>query len=446
MSRRRRHASGRAGQRSKRLSEFPARGSRPTKTNCTSGASAAESPESGVNGQTVGDEVSDSYPPEEWWRRKNALVEQFIEERPQRAARPISVRGGTKLRDEAASERYGKEERYRSETWSTVLNEFLKWYNDYRDAELVFNDPEGEEVRGPMENSHMPEYGDRYYARLKAFERQIIKEYENPHSVMLTFSGSSTNANGGWRCPADHLRDVVSSWRPNRGRGVYHILRDVLKGKEWEYALVVEKHESGYGHVHCAVIVDGAIAESDFHRVIDTHLRKCEIAGRDAHDYHSHNEDDRPISVKRINPNADEAGEIANLGTYIGEYIGAYGEELFERGLDELIFRAAAWATGTQIVRFSNGANELIDRDRCGSKDDEKPEECIRPNPDFDPTLHANSDSDVQLFEVENPKWSIVGIARGKGDDEQLFELRRSQVVWREIDDASHLDPPKSIP
>lgn len=37
----------------------------------------------------------------------------------------------------------------------------------------------------------------------------------------------------------------------------------------------------------------------------------------------------------------------ANLGSYVGEYIGARGEELFERSVEELAFRAIAWATGT---------------------------------------------------------------------------------------------------
>lgn len=49
---------------------------------------------------------------------------------------------------------------------------------------------------------------------------------------------------------ADHVRDVVSSWRPNRGRGVYHAVRDALDGKNWEYCTVVEKHRNGYGHAH----------------------------------------------------------------------------------------------------------------------------------------------------------------------------------------------------
>ena len=215
---------------------------------------------------------------------------------------------------------------------------------------------------------------------------------------------------------ADHLRDVVESWRPDRGRGVYHKPRTVLDGKRWEYALVVETHRSGYGHVHCAVFVDGEVEESEFHSVIYTHLRKCEIAGWKAHDYHSPNEDDRPISVKRINPNADDVDAITNLGSYIGEYIGAYGEELFDRDLDELIFRAAAWASGTQIVRFSKGANEMIKRDRGGPKP-EQPESRFYPNSDFDPAHHSHPDSDVAPSEVENPGWSIVGVARTIGDE-----------------------------
>ena len=411
--------------------DAPENRSRPSKTNCTPEDTAAESTE--------------SESPQHWWRRKNELVDRFIEEMPNRASRPISVRGGTKVRDECSLERGGSENGYRAKTWSAVLNEFLQWYNGYRDAHLVFESPEGEEVTTEMENSHQPSYGDTYYARLKAFERQVVAEYENPHSVMLTFSGSSRNGNGGWRSPSDHMRDVVESWRPDRGRGVYHTLREVLNGRDWEYALVVERHKSGYGHVHCAVFVDGAIDESDFHPVVDAHLRQCSIAHRDAHDYYSPNEDDRPISVKRIDPNGADVDAIGNLGSYVGAYIGSYGEPLFERDIDELIFRAAVWATGTQVVRFSNGANEMIARERERAHDDPDPE-VVRPNPDFDPDLHANTESDVSPIEVDNPAWSLAGIMRKKDDEEVLFTIRQSGIVWREIEDASGLDPPNPQP
>jgi hypothetical protein len=86
----------------------------------------------------------------------------------------------------------------------------------------------------------------------------------------------------------------------------------------------------------------------------------------------------------------------------------------------------------------------MIERDR-GGPGPEEPDTRVRPNPDFDPVLHAHPDSDVSLFEVENPSWSFVGVARERGEGEEVFELHRSGIVWREIDDASQLDPPKNV-
>ncbi|OVE83986.1 replication protein [Natronolimnobius baerhuensis] len=368
--------------------------------------------------------------------------------RPSRAARPISVRDDQKLREECTTERHAGGRR--AKTWSSVLNEFLDWYNGYRHAHLIFTDPDGNEVRTQMPNSHQPRYGNKYYARLKALERQMVREYDDLHIAMLTFTGSTKNDNGGWRCPADHLRDVVDSWRPNRGRGVYHALRSSLDGMEWEYGLVVEKHKSGYGHVHCAVFIDGEVNESDFHPAIDAHLRQCEIAHRDAHNYHADDESARPISIRSVDPNLDSDeldsnrdDVVGNVGSYIGEYIGAYGEPLFDRGLDELQFRAAVWATGTQVVRFSEGANELIQRER-DDRDDE--EEILVPNPEFDPDKHANPESDVLPFEVVNPGWSITAVGRVDQDGEERHDVTRSGVVFTTIEDARHLDPPNTQP
>ncbi|QCC60866.1 replication protein [Natrinema thermotolerans] len=360
----------------------------------------------------------------------------------------MSVRDDQKLREECTTERHDGGRR--AKTWSSVLNEFLDWYNGYRHAHLVFTDPDGNEVRAQMPNSHQPRYGNKYYARLKALERQMIREYDDLHIAMLTFTGSTRNANGGWRCPADHLRDVVDSWRPNRGRGVYHALRDALSGMEWEYGLVVEKHKSGYGHVHCAVFVDGTVTESDFHPVIDAHLRQCEIAHRDAHNYHASEDSDRPVSIRSVDPSLDpvdidtnRGNVVGNVGSYIGEYIGAYGEPLFDRGLDELQFRAAVWATGTQLVRFSAGANELIRRERDDCDDQET---IMLSNPEFKPDKHANPESDVLPFEVVNPGWSIDSIGRVDEEGEDRYDVARSSVVFATIDDARHLDPPNSQP
>ena len=367
---------------------------------------------------------------------------------PKRANRPISVREGTSIREEATVEKYG-DNGFRSATWSNTLRAFLSWYNGYRSAHRVFKSPDGEQVRAPLTNSHQPNYGDKYYARIKALERQITAEYDDLHVAMLTLSGSSRNGGGGWRCPADHLRDVVNSFRPDEGRGVYHALYDSLGDKEWEYALVAEHHKTGYGHIHIAIFVDGEIGESDFHPAIDAHLRVCDIAHRDAHDYYSPDPDDRSISVRRVDTDLspeeyEEYEDIGNLGSYIGEYIGSYGEELFDRNVEELIFRASCWATGTQMVRFSTGANELIDHELDFEEDDG--EAVAIPNTSFDPERDATPETDQKPVEIVNEGWSLEGIGRVDRDGETIFDIQRSAVRYQKIEGAEHLDPPNHQP
>lgn len=439
------------GENSRTLQESASR-SRPSKTNCTPRRSDR------LQFDSDDSEGADLSPERYWWRRKNELVREFCDDRPARAARPVSVRDDVKIREDAARERH-EEGRYRAASWSDVLREFLSWYNGYRHAHLVFRDPEGERVRGQMPNSHQPRYGNIYYARLKALERQCVARFDDLHICMLTFTGSFRNDNGGWRCPADHLRDVVNSWRPDRGRGVYHTLRDALDRAgvdRWEYALVTEHHKSGYGHVHCAVFVDGAVSESDFHGVIDAHLRNCQIAGAEAHDYHAADPDTRPISVSSVDPDLDpddyeNSESIGNAASYVAEYIGAHGSELFDRSTDELQFRAVAWATGTQRVRFSTGANELIndDLDRDDADlDAENDSLGWAPGADAEAIEDAATDDDQDLGDLVDgdPGWSLEGIGRADEEGEELFPAEQSSVHWVRVEDASHLDPPSIQP
>jgi hypothetical protein len=146
---------------------------------------------------------------------------------------------------------------------------------------------------------------------------------------MLTLTGSTKNSNGGPRCPADHLRDVVDPF----GDHVRPALHRALEVDRWEYAKVIEHHKSGYGHMHIAIFVDGPVSEADFHPAIDAHLKYCAIAGKDAHDYYHSEDEKRPISVKRIDPSGGDSDAVGNVGSYIAEYIGSHGEELFDRSL-----------------------------------------------------------------------------------------------------------------
>lgn len=91
--------------------------SRPSKTNPSGSDTAAETRDSRgrLENRT------------RWWKRKNELVEDFIADH-EGAHRPVSVVESTTLRDDAARI---DETGCQSKSWSTVLREFLGWYNDY---------------------------------------------------------------------------------------------------------------------------------------------------------------------------------------------------------------------------------------------------------------------------------------------------------------------------
>lgn len=389
-----------------------------------------------------------------WWHRKNELVDGFLEDRPGRAIRPVSVRGSTKLREEVAREK--ESGGHRSAPWHVAMNEFLKWYNGYRFAHLRFRSPDGKVVRGQMPNSHQPRYGNVYYAKLKAFERRAVEEFDNLHVALLTFTGSMKNKQGGWRCPADHVREVVGPF----GDNVRPALHRALNGKvdRWEYAKVLEHHANGYGHLHLAVFVDGEVTEKDFRPAIDAHLKYCDIAGKEAHDYFSEDLEERPISVRKVDPdldpNAYEAqGPVGNVGSYIAEYIGAFGGELFDRSMAELQFRSVCWATGTQRVTFSPGANEMIKEDLAArgqvtSEGNVLPEAPARWKPGVEPedVEAAAKDPDrkvSELLEDGAESWALEGVGRVDEDGEERYDIRRSGVSWVRIEDASHLDQPR---
>ena len=201
------------------------------------------------------------------------------------------------------------------------------------------------------------------------------------------------------------------------------------------------------------MFVDGEVDQETFEPVIDAHLRECEIAGRDAHDYYAEDAATRTISVNPVKPDADPNAEdcdgVTNIGSYVGEYIGSYGEPLFERNVEELAFRAAVWATGSQLVRFSTGANEVINE--VGGFDEEQSDEAEAPETDlvvkdgFDRENPTES-VDGSPFEEANPSWSFEGIGVVDRDGETVHKVESSGAEYREIGDASHLDPPKRQP
>lgn len=143
-------------------------------------------------------------------------------------------------------------------------------------------------------------------------------------------------------------------------------LHQVLSGKKWEYARVWEPHESGYGHLHVAVFVedpDGTIAAEQFEPVMRSHVENCDPAGSDAHAVEG---DDAAVSVR---------DDVNNLGSYVSEYIGIFGDETLERPMKEQMFYAVTWATGTRRVDFSNGAQDLMTKEQFRRETGLRPED-----------------------------------------------------------------------
>jgi hypothetical protein len=103
-----------------------------------------------------------------------------------------------------------------------------------------------------------------------------------------------------------------------------------------------------------AVFVRGVVTRDDFAPAIRAHLRNCDLAGEDAHDL----EDESTISINRVGDR--DAGELENLGTYLAEDLGTYGDDPLDADDHVQMANALLWATGRQRWRPSNGAQQYM--------------------------------------------------------------------------------------
>ena len=354
--------------------------------------------------------------------------------------RPVSVEPGRKLRDEAVHE---VSDGPQARPWYAVLSEWRDWYDGYRRAHIEFDGPDGETTRTRLENSYQPQYGKRYYAKLKDLERGIEREYEGLKTVMLTFTASNRNANGGLRCPADHMRDIMDGYDAARKQ-----LHKSLSGRNWEYARVWEPHDSGYGHLHLAVFVEDDpdrrdLGPGDCEPAMRAHVANCEPAGWEAH---------RPDG-NAVSQNDD----VNNLGSYISEYIGIFGEEVLERPVSEQAFYATCWATGTRRVDFSNGAHDLMAREQFRRETGLRPEDRggrsfvawrrtgdpdnVEAMPDDESDGEAASSGGES---AEGSGWSVRSICTVRSGQPEYADPTTGGVDRTAIDGRSGVDPPPS--
>jgi len=339
--------------------------------------------------------------------------------------RPLSVEPGRRLRDEAVLE---VSDGPQARPWYSVVESWRDWYADYLGSHIEFENSEGETARTELENSYMPKYGKRYYAKLKDFERGVQREFDGMTTVMLTFTASHRNAEGGWRCPADHMRDIMEGYDAARKQ-----LHQVLSGANWEYARVWEPHADGYGHLHMAVFVEDSdsadLRAEQFEPVMRSHVENCGPAGSEAHAVEG---DDAAVSVN---------DDVENLGSYVSEYIGIFGDETLNRPMAEQMFYAVTWATNTRRVDFSNGAQEMMNREQVRREfrrdtDGLEPEDCPEEFEDW----QDEEDEDGPVSE-----WVAESICTVSNRSPDYVDPTSGGVETTAIEGRSGVDPPPSI-
>jgi hypothetical protein len=378
----------------------------------------------------------------------------------------VSVREGTTLRDECRSIKPGEFEKpVPMDRWEgdvpmhaeiqarptyRVVEEWRRWMIGYRNSHIEYESPDGETVRGPLENSYQDRYNRRYYARLKDLERGIEREFDSLTTVMLTFTASHRNAEGNWRCPADHMRDVVDGWDVARKE-----LYRALAGCRWEYARILEPHADGYGHLHVAVFVEDAGDELDaerFRSTMEAHVRACSSAGPEAHTNEGCGDHDvaqggcdecrTPVSVNH---------DVGNVASYLSEYLGMYGEtEALERPMNEQAFYAVTWATNTRRIAFSNGAQEIIadqkwrretglraeDRGGAGGAADDA---------GYDLDGAAGGEAEAMEPADDGDGWEVTRLCTVEDGGPNYYDPSAGGVKAGPIDGRSGVDPPKQV-
>jgi hypothetical protein len=156
-----------------------------------------------------------------------------------------------------------------------------------------------------------------------------------------------------------------------------------------------------------------------------------------------------------LQPDEYEEAEsvVGNLGSYVAEYIGSHGTELFKRDISELAFRATCWATSTNRVDFSNGAQEMISVDldtqsKLDDIDDTVESDYSERWATEEKIQEVKSDSEKSVSDLSTDQsgWQFDGIGIVDRDGESRHSVEGVGVAYVKIDGSEHLDPVKKLP
>jgi hypothetical protein len=317
----------------------------------------------------------------------------------------------------------------------------------YQAGHLTFENGNGEMVRTKVENSYMESYSSRYYARLKDLERGVRRKYgvDNVTTAMLTLSSSNENENGGSRCPGDHMREIAGGWATARKQ-----LPHILEGYEYCYARIWEPHDSGYGHQHVALFIydpNETVDASQFRRFMNSYTENTPGAGTRVHsneacEKHDHGGgwNDAVGSCDDCRSPVSVNDDVENVGSYISEYIGIFGEETLERPLTEQMFYATCWATNTRRLDFGQDAQDIISGEEFRRETGLRPSDRGESDGDCEPPEPPESDG-----ESAADQWEIKRLCAVPQRTREHSDPMSGGVTTTEIDGIDGVDPPKWV-
>lgn len=381
--------------------------------------------------------------------------------------RPISVEE-TKLRDEAVSiEDEGspiprqnspaldlRDEHSHFDAYSLSVIEVVRAWRDWATSGVynrghleIEEETSGEKAYIEPEHSYMESYVKKKYRKLRLFEEGFQREYDksNLKTVLPALTSSHLNANGEYRCIADHMREVANGWDTAR-KQLPHILDDY----EWFTAKVWEPHESGYGHLHPALFIvdpNDEIEAEDFRPFMRSYVENTPGASTEAHRNNPCDKHDNGGGWNDAVSDCDDcdtavsvSDDIENLGSYITAYFDAGDGGPLESSPTEQVFYSTCWATQTRRFDLGHGAQSIV-------SDEEEFQEAKPDSEDRgeDASSLDNSGGNTEIEPSEEWVFNHLCIVKSSDDRDLHDNVDGGGVSTTTIDARDGFDPPRKV-
>jgi len=312
----------------------------------------------------------------------------------------------TKIREEGTISKNGITE---PKFWRDGVREWEDYIRESRDTNIILENEDGERIARSSDSRFEREYMKKQYAKIKALEAEVSEKWEDDVYCGMITTTNSSNWNGKYAPPIDHLNELLNSW--DKARSQIHRIFD--SNDEYVYLRILEPHESGYPHQHIAILTTKEIAPCDFEGLVNSHVKNCEHATKDAHKVLSEKEQLKRKKRASERGNSPDLGcvsvekqdnEKAGIGSYVGAYLGKQlGEDdILEADWNEKLFYSLMWLTGKRRFNPSNSANRMI---KEHWEDDE---------------------SDSENENEDSKEWEMIGIADSEtdvDDDENIHNV-----------------------